>query len=123
MSHSQAVKEQLESHFRLHQEQLAIKDSEIAIKDSLIKTLKKENEELKNVYRQNIIHIFKVLNENNYTSYFIFSEQAGKYKQCLDEIEEIINFIFSIKNCDNAYYCKDKLKDILQLIKQAKEGK
>ena len=48
-------------------------------------------------------------------------ELREKYKQCLDEIEEIINFIFSIKNCDNAYYCKDKLDEILELIKQAKE--
>lgn len=49
-------------------------------------------------------------------------EQKNKYKQCLDEIEEIVNFISNITNCDKAYYCKDKLDEILQKIKEVKQN-
>ena len=39
-------------------------------------------------------------------------------KNCLDEIEGIVNFISNITNCDKAYYCKDKLDEILQKISE-----
>ena len=39
-------------------------------------------------------------------------------KNCLDEIEGIVNFISNITNCDKAYYCKDKLDQILQKISE-----
>lgn len=44
----------------------------------------------------------------------------SKLNKCLDEIEEIVNFISNITNCDKAYYCKDKLDEILKKIKAAK---
>lgn len=44
-------------------------------------------------------------------------------KNCLDEIEEIVNFISNITNCDKAYYCKDKLDEILQKISECGGGK
>lgn len=39
-------------------------------------------------------------------------------KNCLDEIKGIVNFISNITNCDKAYYCKDKLDEILQKISE-----
>ena len=42
-------------------------------------------------------------------------------KNCLDEIEGIVKFISNITNCDKAYYCKDKLDEILQKISEVED--
>lgn len=90
-----------------------------------LQKIKAKNEKLK----ENYIRIDSLLYEceadiNNLRS------ELQEYLQCLDEIEEIakdkVNSCFSIRNNDCDFSCNKcllkTLDEILQLIKQAKEG-
>lgn len=97
-----------------HQMELDIYNQECLNLQEELKAKEQECEELKKrlIQKDEVNTFFNTLDWNSDPC------EICPKKNCLDEIEGIVNFISNITNCDKAYYCKDKLDEILQKISE-----